>query len=482
MYQYRLDRLRAKLKIDDPDWQPFPAAPQAQAYHCRADIVGYGGAAGGGKTDLLLGKAFTQFYKSIIFRREYKQLADVISRGDAIQDGRCRFVAGDKMRWNTPSGRQVEVGAVQYEGTVSAYKGRPHDFIGFDEAVDFTEYQVRFLMGWLRTDRPDVRPQVVLTFNPPTSPEGEWIIRFFAPWLDSNHPNPAAPGEVRWFVTVDEREREVPGPDPVEVGGRTYSPRSRTYYPARVEDNPVYMATGYDRQLESLPEPLRSQLRWGDFSVRTKDHAWQIVPTTHILAAQVRWEATERGPLVAVGVDPSRGGDDETVIALLYGSRVEIMAYPGSEVPDGPTAARLVMDAVGAVDVPVFVDVVGIGASVYDSLRMFGSRAVPVNAGAGSRRRDKTGRFSFSNLRAEMMWNLREVLDPTSGGDIALPPLPALRADLRGCRYSIVGGKIKAEDKEDVKKRLGRSPDYGDAVMLALHGVGSAPVGVLFDL
>lgn len=461
-----------------PIWQPFPNSPQARAYESKADIIGYGGAAGGGKTDLALGKAFTQFYKSIIFRREYTQLKDVITRGDDIQDRRCAFVAGEKKRWSTPDGRYIEIGAAQYEKDVNDYKGRPRDFLAIDEAVDFTEYQVRFLMGWLRTDRPDVQPQVLLTFNPPTTPEGEWIIKFFAPWLDPNYQGvKAEPGELRWYIRHNDEDREVENAEPVEIDGNMYTPKSRTFFPARVEDNPVYLATGYDKQLESLFEPLRSQLRYGDFTVSAKDDIWQAIPTQWIIDAQNRWLQTQKPDVTlrAVGVDPSRGGGDETVIAKLYGTWFDkLIIHQGHDVPDGIVGARHVTAAMGEEQAPIFVDVIGYGASVYDHLKVLdNTEAYPVNVGEGSRETDKTGRYPFANLRAEVVWKFREALDPASGENICLPPDHQLRQDLRAARYSIVGGKIKIELKDDIKKRIGRSPDRGDAVLLNWHGANA---------
>jgi len=476
-------RLRKKLAAK-LTWKPFSDKPQEAAYHCTADIIGYGGAAGGGKTDLALGKSYTQFYRSIIFRREYPRLRAVIERGDQIQDGRCRYVGGDKKRWKTPDGRTIELGAVEHEHDKFGYKGRPHDFIVFDEADEFTESIVRFITGWLRTDRTDVHPQVLLTFNPPTTPEGEWIVKFFAPWIDPNYNGERAkPGEMRWYVTVDDHDVEVPDANPVEIDGKSYRPQSRTFFPARVEDNPVYMETGYDKQLESLPEPLRSQLRWGDFGVSVKDDRWQVIPTAWILAAQNRSRKGERPDLAlrAVGVDPSRGGADETVIAKLYGTWFDkLIVHPGANVPDGPTGANLVEDEMET-DAPIAVDGIGIGSSVYDHLRPKHKQVSNVNVGAGSVVRDKSGRFGFSNLRSQIAWQFREALDPSSGEDIALPDDPQLRNDLRAMRYKVVGGKIQVEPKDDIKKRLNRSPDRGDAVLLAWYiarngGIGAGTV------
>jgi hypothetical protein len=69
---------------------------------------------------------------------------------------------------------------------------------------------VRFLLGWLRTTTPGLHCQALLTFNPPTTSEGRWVIEFFAPWLDPKHPNPRSPGELRWFATIAGKDLEVP--------------------------------------------------------------------------------------------------------------------------------------------------------------------------------------------------------------------------------------------------------------------------------
>lgn len=471
----------AAIGADSPagvNWRPFPNSPQQAAFHCVADVIGYGGAAGGGKSDLALGLAFTKFRRSIIFRREYPQLKDIITRGDEILDGAATFVSGQKSRW-TLSGRTVELGAAQHEKDVNKYKGRPHDFIAFDEAADFSEYQARFLTGWLRTDDPATRPQVLMTFNPPTTPEGEWIVEYFAPWLDDEHANPAEPGEIRWFVHIDGKDIEVESSDVYAHDGKQYTPQSRAFFLARVEDNPVYMDTGYDKQLESLPEPLRSQLRFGDFTVSVSDDLWQVIPTAWILDAQNRWLEMERPALAprALAIDPSRGGRDETVIAKLYGAWFdELIKYPGVDVPDGATGARYVTDALGLDNPPVYVDVIGIGASVYDHLKALpGVAANAVNVGSGSNRTDKTRRYAFVNLRAEQWWQFREALDPASGENIALPPDRKLRVDLKAPRYKIVSGKIKVESKEDIAKRIQRSTDAGDAVVMCWHGANDAP-------
>jgi len=118
-------------------------------------------------------------------------------------------------------------------------------------------------------------------------------------------------------------------------------------------------------------------------------------------------------------------------------------------------------------DVPVNIDVIGIGASAYDTARTHGLNAVEINWANASHAFDKSGTLQFVNKRAEHWWKFREALDPHSGNDLALPPDPELLADLTAPRWESQRNGIKIESKEDLKKRIGRSPDCGDAVVMA---------------
>ena len=72
----------------------------------------------------------------------------------------------------------------------------------------------------------------------------------------------------------------------------------------------------------------------------------------------------------------------------------------------------------------------------------------------------------FKNKRAELYWSLREALEQ---GKCSLPADDELIADLSAVRYEFAqDGKIKLESKDDTRKRLGRSPDRADALVLAL--------------
>ncbi len=73
----------------------------------------------------------------------------------------------------------------------------------------------------------------------------------------------------------------------------------------------------------------------------------------------------------------------------------------------------------------------------------------------------------YHNLRAELWWGLRERLNPEKEL-IALPPDDELLSELASVKYKVdARGAIQIESKEDMKKRLGHSPDRADAVVLA---------------
>jgi hypothetical protein len=83
---------------------------------------------------------------------------------------------------------------------------------------------------------------------------------------------------------------------------------------------------------------------------------------------------------------------------------------------------------------------------------------------------DKSGALGFYNVRSELLWRVREMLDPDHDTGAELPPesvAPGLLADLTAFRWTMQGKKVKVESREDVISRLGRSPDKASALVLA---------------
>lgn len=482
-------------------WRPHPEnIPQQKAYVSQADRVYYGGACGGGKTELVLGLAITAHLDSIIFRREYPQLLSIIARTQDILRGSGAAYNFARKQWkNIPGGRTLEFGAVQLEKDKEKFQGRPHDLVCFDEITHFTRSQFEFLIGWNRprvAANVDQRCRIVCTGNPPVTPEGRWVTEYWAPWLDSNHElYPFPPGELLWYVSLAGEDTIVATgdekpPNYILHEGTEHEeevePHSRTFIAASLKDN-VYLNTPeYRATLQGMPEPLRSQLLFGSFDIKIEDNPWQVVPTAWVEAAMSRWKDMDQDKAIkqyatGMGVDVARGGKDETVISILRGNYFDaLITFPGSDTPNGPLVATQILKHYKSG--VVHIDATTVGGSVFDSLE----GVIPVYAVGGGEMSTKTSRnkkLGFFNKRSEMLWTLREMLDPDYGQNVALPPDNRLKAEICAHRWKVrppsirqqtkmghlaLKGQIQVWEKDEVKDLIGRSPDRCDALLLAL--------------
>lgn len=460
-------------------WVPNPG-PQTDAYYCDADELFYGGQAGGGKSALINGLAVTSHERSLILRRireDAKKLAESELIGKLFDGGRDGWNGSDLV-WR--NGKQlIQYGGCEREEDKQRYKGDPHDLICFDEVTDFLETQYEFITIWNRSTTPGQKCRVVATGNPPTSATGLWVIRRWGAWLDPSHPNPAKPGELRWYLRNEVgEEMEVEGRGPHLIGGFMVEAKSRTFIPAKLSDNPDLAADGeYARILNNLPKELRDAYRDGQFRASLQDEPNQCIPTAWVQAAMSRWTAQPPAgvPMCAIGVDVAQGGSDNTVISPRHdGWFAELLTVPGKDTPGGTDVAGLVISKRrdGA---KCIVDIGGgWGGDAYAHLRENGVDAVSYMGIKDSVRRTHDGLLKFRNIRTEAYWKLREALNPDQpgGSTICLPNDPTLLSDLTAPTYEVKrggngGGVIHLESKENLVKRLGRSPDRGDAVVMS---------------
>jgi hypothetical protein len=325
----------------------------------------------------------------------------------------------------------------------------------------FQQSQYEYIKTWNRTAVAGQRCRTVSSFNPPTSQEQRWIISYLAPWLDKKHPQPAASGEIRYYIGRD----EVSSPEPVEINGKLVTPMSRCFILSKTSDNARLMATGYDRLLDNLPPELSALT---DFASSMQDDPYQVIPTAWVEAAQARWNPNIQAIQDAIACDVARGGADQTVIAARHADQVILWNFAGKSTPDAQATVSLLLQRRQG-NATIFVDVIGVGASVVDMLRAGGHTVTPFNGAERSTFRDRSGQLGFANKRAESYWRLRELLDPAYNATLALPPDPKVLADLTAPRWKLTLQGILLESKDDIKKRLGRSPDSGDAIAMACN-------------
>lgn len=209
----------------------------------------------------------------------------------------------------------------------------------------------------------------------------------------------------------------------------------------------------------------------GEFASSAAD---TVIPLAWVEAANRRWEDLDGtfDLVTHVGVDVARGGGDQTVLAVRSGDAIQYLTrhvYADTMVTAGLTKAVLDKHP-GALGV---IDVIGLGAGVYDRLREQEVSVMAFNAAEKTDAKDRSGELGFINRRAEAWWRMREALDPANDQEICLPPDDLLTGDLTAPHWSInSNGKIAIESKDKIRERLGRSPDSADAVIQAFYGYG----------
>jgi hypothetical protein len=172
--------------------------------------------------------------------------------------------------------------------------------------------------------------------------------------------------------------------------------------------------------------------------------------------------------LVARALDVARFGTDRTVFTLRSGSRVEYVEVQAKkDTMEVAARAKVLSERLNAT--AVYVDVIGVGAGVVDKLKLDGVEVVAVNAAEVAPNRsankdDAQGRIMRDYLWIEMARWLREdepafLIDKDMAEDLA--------GELASVKYGIDGkGFLVVEMKDQMRKRLGRSPDLADSLAL----------------
>lgn len=242
----------------------------------------------------------------------------------------------------------------------------------------------------------------------------------------------------------------------------------------------------------------KRRLLWGENSALFKNYVLGefgesgevgIIPLADIEVAIERWHEWKAlgapGILTGIGVDVGGGmpKSDKTILApIIDGVKVDdLVRIP---VTDRRTflvelvgrIVALIREYQAVTEVPlnpvVVVDMIGVGLGVYHQLNAMGIPAVGHHAGARVSLLDRTGSLGYFNVRAATWGLMGDSLTAEGDLGICLPPDDELIGDLLAPRIERITARaeIIVEEKRKIIRRIGRSPDSGDAVSMGLFG------------
>lgn len=295
-----------------------PQAKQAEFLSSPADIVIYGGAAGGGKSWALLLEPLRYTanpdFGAVIFRRDRQQ----ITNEGGLWDEACKIyplfqpkINHSDLFFEFDSGATVGFAGIQLEKDVYKWQGSQIGLLGFDELTHFSEFQFFYMLSRNRSAA-NIRSYVRATTNPDAD---SWVAGFLEYWIDQDtgYPIPERSGDIRylvrdngknhWFDTREDAREAFP--ELAALVGDLDFCKSVSFIFADVFDNEALIAAepGYLASLVSLPLIDRERLLRGNWKIRPSagkvyNRAWfEIVEAIPTGGTDVRfWDlaATEK--------------------------------------------------------------------------------------------------------------------------------------------------------------------------------------------
>jgi hypothetical protein len=252
-----LRALRARRSTESAALPRPQPGPQQTFLNSTADIVIFGGAAGGGKTWALLMQPLQHVsnpdFGGVIFRRTSPQIRNQGGLWDEsikiypLLNAEPRQTV---LEWRFTSGAKLKFAHLQYDTDVHDWQGAQVPFIGFDQLEHFSESQFWYMLSRNRS-LCGVHPYVRATVNPDAD---SWVAKLIAWWIDqeTGFPIEERSGVVRWFVRVN---NEIQWADTKEeLTSEHEEPKSLTFIPAKLSDNQILMQKdpGYLANLRAL--------------------------------------------------------------------------------------------------------------------------------------------------------------------------------------------------------------------------------------
>lgn len=315
------------------EFKPQPG-PQEMFLSSPADIVIYGGAAGGGKSYALLLEGLRHInnpgFGAVIFRKNANQITSEGGLWDTASTiypyAKGKPSLNPRPTWRFPSGAKITFAHLEYEGDKNKWQGSQIAYIGFDELTHFSESQFFYMLSRNRSVC-GVKPYMRATTNPDVD---SWVARFIDWWIDpdTGYPIPERSGVIRWLGRYNGLIYWDDTPEGLvkQINDESFTTddcKSVTFIASKLSDNQILMKQnpGYISNLKALPEVEMERLLNGN---------WKIKPAAGLFFKRSQVQIIDKVPDDVIkwvrgwdlaATSESEGGEPAYTAGVLMGKR-----------------------------------------------------------------------------------------------------------------------------------------------------------------
>ena len=263
------------------------SGPQEKCIRSAANIIIYGGAAGGGKTwsELAFPLRYIDVkgFGCVIFRKNSNQITNEGGLWDNARDMYAGIPGAEchkgEMAWvfRDDNGEQlsrISFRHIERDEEVHNYQGAQICGIEFDELTHISKYAFFYMLSRNRS-MCGVQPYVLATCNPEAD---SWVADFVSWWIDQDtgYAIPERSGVVRWMIRRDDKiywadkKIELINQFNLQTEEEMMEPKSVTFIASSVYDNKAMLKVNpqYLANLKALPEVERERLLYGNWKIK----------------------------------------------------------------------------------------------------------------------------------------------------------------------------------------------------------------------
>lgn len=317
-----------------------PQPKQEEFLSNPADIVIYGGSAGGGKTWSLLYEPLRHVnnprFNAVIFRKNSTQIMNAGGLYDAAEEIYRKYPGAfprktPSPQWQFPGGARVFFRHLERDDSVYAWQGSEICLLEFDELTHFTEKMFFYMLSRNRSTC-GVKPYVRASCNPDAD---SWLAKFLAWWIDQDtgYPIKERDGQIRYMARINEEivwgdtKEEVvkhAAESDYDVSIEDADIKSVAFVFSSIFDNKILLKVdpGYMSNLKALSIVERERLLFGNWKIKPAAGLYFPRSTLPELLPEIPDDVVKwvRGWDLAA-TDTDEGGDPAYTASVLLGKR-----------------------------------------------------------------------------------------------------------------------------------------------------------------